>query len=73
MGRVSRGILVDFNSTESLRGVGWVAPPNSQPPKEGGRLLLIASPDRTVDALLIHQNARVYAGLLNGKESEPPR
>jgi quercetin 2,3-dioxygenase len=34
-----------------------------------GRLRLIASPDRTDGSLLIHQDARVYAGLIDGKES----
>jgi redox-sensitive bicupin YhaK (pirin superfamily) len=34
-----------------------------------GRLRLIASPDRADGSVLIHQDARVYAGLFNGKES----
>ncbi len=33
-----------------------------------GRLRLIASPDRADDSVLIHQNARVYAGLFTGTE-----
>jgi quercetin 2,3-dioxygenase len=33
-----------------------------------GCLRLIASPDRQDDSVLIHQDARVYAGLLNGAE-----
>jgi len=33
-----------------------------------GRLRLIASPDRTDGSVLIHQDARVYAGLFNGAE-----
>jgi redox-sensitive bicupin YhaK (pirin superfamily) len=33
-----------------------------------GRLRLIVSPDRTDGSLLIHQDARVYAGLLTGDE-----
>jgi hypothetical protein len=33
-----------------------------------GRLRLIASPDRADGSVLIHQNARVYAGLFDGKE-----
>jgi len=33
-----------------------------------GRLRLIASPDRAEDSVLIHQDARVYAGLFNGAE-----
>jgi len=33
-----------------------------------GRLRLIASPDRAAGSLLIHQDARVYAGLLDGAE-----
>jgi redox-sensitive bicupin YhaK (pirin superfamily) len=34
-----------------------------------GQLRLIASPDRAGGSLLIHQDARVYAGLINGEES----
>ena len=34
-----------------------------------GRLRLIASPDRAEGSVLIHQDARVYAGLFSGKES----
>lgn len=34
-----------------------------------GRLRLIASPDRTDGSLLIHQDARVYAGLFDGSET----
>jgi redox-sensitive bicupin YhaK (pirin superfamily) len=33
-----------------------------------GRLRLIASPDRADDSVLIHQDARVYAGLFNAME-----
>ncbi len=33
-----------------------------------GRLRVIASPDRTEGSVLIHQDARVYAGLFNGTE-----
>ena len=33
-----------------------------------GRLLLIASPDRAGDSVLIHQDARVYSGLFTGEE-----
>jgi redox-sensitive bicupin YhaK (pirin superfamily) len=33
-----------------------------------GRLRLIASPDRAEGSLLIHQDARVYAGLFSGTE-----
>ena len=33
-----------------------------------GRLRLIASPDRAEGSVLIHQDARVYAGLLEGAE-----
>jgi redox-sensitive bicupin YhaK (pirin superfamily) len=33
-----------------------------------GRLRLIASPDRADASVLIHQNARVYAGLFDGDE-----
>jgi quercetin 2,3-dioxygenase len=34
-----------------------------------GRLRLIASPDRAQGSVLIHQDARVYAGLFDGNES----
>jgi quercetin 2,3-dioxygenase len=34
-----------------------------------GRLRLIASPDRAEGSVLIHQDARVYAGLFEGAES----
>ncbi|HEX3912640.1 MAG TPA: pirin family protein [Steroidobacteraceae bacterium] len=34
-----------------------------------GRLRLIVSPDRAQDSLLIHQDARVYAGLFDGTEA----
>jgi redox-sensitive bicupin YhaK (pirin superfamily) len=34
-----------------------------------GRLRLIASPDRTAGSVLIHQDARVYAGLFDGEET----
>ncbi|HUQ11639.1 MAG TPA: pirin family protein [Steroidobacteraceae bacterium] len=34
-----------------------------------GRLRLIASPDRVDGSVLIHQDARVYAGLFGGEES----
>src|SRR6202035_3078635 len=38
------------------------------PEEKRGRLRLIVSPDRTDGSLLIHQNARVYAGLFTGNE-----
>jgi redox-sensitive bicupin YhaK (pirin superfamily) len=34
-----------------------------------GRLRLIASPDQSEGSLLLHQDARVYAGLFDGTES----
>jgi redox-sensitive bicupin YhaK (pirin superfamily) len=39
------------------------------PEERRGRLRLIASPDRADGSLLIHQDARVYAGLLDGAET----
>ena len=33
-----------------------------------GRLRLIASPDRAQESVLIHQDARVFAGIFNGPE-----
>jgi quercetin 2,3-dioxygenase len=38
------------------------------PEEKRGRLRLIVSPDRAQGSLLIHQDARVYAGLFNGAE-----
>lgn len=37
-------------------------------PEKRGRLRLIASPDRAEGSVLIHQDARVYAGLFDGAE-----
>lgn len=39
------------------------------PEEKRGRLRLIASPDQSEGSVLIHQDARVYAGLLDGAES----
>jgi redox-sensitive bicupin YhaK (pirin superfamily) len=39
------------------------------PEEKRGRLRLIASPDATEGSVLIHQDARVYAGLFDGLES----
>jgi quercetin 2,3-dioxygenase len=39
------------------------------PEEKRGRLRLIVSPDRAQGSLLIHQDARVYAGLFDGAES----
>ncbi len=39
------------------------------PDEKRGRLRLIASPDQSEGSVLIHQDARVYAGLLDGAES----
>jgi redox-sensitive bicupin YhaK (pirin superfamily) len=38
------------------------------PQEKRGRLRLIVSPDRTDGSLLIHQDAKVYAGLFTGNE-----
>jgi len=38
------------------------------PEQKRGRLRLIVSPNRAEGSLLIHQDARVYAGLFNGSE-----
>jgi redox-sensitive bicupin YhaK (pirin superfamily) len=38
------------------------------PEEKRGRLRLIASPDRAAESVLIHQDARVYAGLFDGEE-----
>src|SRR6202166_2514134 len=38
------------------------------PEEKRGRLRLIASPDRADGSLLIHQDARIYAGLFDGAE-----
>src|SRR5438552_16253986 len=39
------------------------------PEEKRGRLRLIASPDRSEGSVLIHQDARVFAGLFTGSES----
>jgi quercetin 2,3-dioxygenase len=39
------------------------------PEEKRGRLRLIASPDQSDGSVLIHQDARVYAGLFDGGES----
>jgi redox-sensitive bicupin YhaK (pirin superfamily) len=39
------------------------------PEEKRGRLRLIASPDRSDGSVLIHQDARVYAGLFDGAEN----
>jgi redox-sensitive bicupin YhaK (pirin superfamily) len=39
------------------------------PAEKRGRLRLIASPDQSEGSVLLHQDARVYAGLLDGAES----
>jgi len=39
------------------------------PAEKRGRLRLIASPDQSEGSVLIHQDARVYAGLFDGTES----
>lgn len=39
------------------------------PEEKRGRLRLIVSPDRAQGSLLIHQDARIYAGLFNGSEA----
>ena len=39
------------------------------PAEKRGRLRLIASPDQQEGSVLIHQDARVYAGLFEGSES----
>ena len=38
------------------------------PEEKRGRLRLIVSPDRADGSILIHQNAKVYAGLFTGEE-----
>jgi quercetin 2,3-dioxygenase len=39
------------------------------PAEKRGRLRLIVSPDRALGSLLIHQDARIYAGLFDGDET----
>jgi redox-sensitive bicupin YhaK (pirin superfamily) len=39
------------------------------PEEKRGRLRLVASPDRADGSVLLHQDARIYAGLLDGPES----
>jgi hypothetical protein len=38
-------------------------------PEKRGRLRLIVAPDRAQGSLLIHQDARIYAGLFDGREA----
>jgi quercetin 2,3-dioxygenase len=40
-----------------------------EPEEKRGRLRLIASPDRAEGSVLLHQDARIYAGLFEGAES----
>jgi redox-sensitive bicupin YhaK (pirin superfamily) len=40
-----------------------------EPAEKRGRLRLIASPDQSEGSVLLHQDARVYAGLIDGAES----
>jgi redox-sensitive bicupin YhaK (pirin superfamily) len=40
-----------------------------EPEERRGRLQLIVSPDRAQGSLLIHQDARIYAGLFDGTEA----
>ena len=39
------------------------------PEEKRGRLRLVASPDRAEGSVLLHQDARIYAGLFEGPES----
>src|ERR1700722_740147 len=69
------------NSTEPVHFLQiWIQPAlrNIEPSYEEkrfaadekrGRLRLIVSPDRAEGSLLIHQDARIYAGLFNGAEA----
>jgi redox-sensitive bicupin YhaK (pirin superfamily) len=68
------------NSSESVHFLQiWIQPAKRDiepsyeekhfaPEEKRGRLRLIVSPDRADGSLLIHQDARVYAGLFTGKE-----
>jgi quercetin 2,3-dioxygenase len=54
----------------SQRGIAPGYEETSYPPAQlRGRLRLIASPDRAQGSVLIHQDARVYAGLFAGEEN----
>jgi hypothetical protein len=54
----------------NVRGIEPSYEEKSFPAQEKrGRLRLIASPDRADGSVLIHQDARVYAGLFDGAES----
>ncbi len=68
----SRERPVHFLQIWLLPDVQGIAPEYEEkrfePAEKRGRLRLIASPDRADGSVLIHQDARVYASLLDGNE-----
>ena len=64
---------VHFLQIWIMPNVAGIAPSYEEkrfaPEEKRGRLRLIASPDRSDGSVLIHQDARVYAGLFDGAES----
>src|SRR5947199_4453341 len=69
----SRSDSVHFLQIWIQPNVLGIAPTYEEPrfssEEKRGRLRLIASPDRADDSVLIHQNARIFAGLFDGTES----
>jgi quercetin 2,3-dioxygenase len=68
----SSGELVHFLQIWIQPAAQGITPSYEQkyfgPEEKRGKLRLIASPDAADGSVLIHQDARVYAGLLNGEE-----
>ena len=64
---------VHFLQIWIMPNVAGIAPSYEEkrfaPEEKRGRLRLIASPDSSDGSVLIHQDARVYAGLFDGAES----
>jgi redox-sensitive bicupin YhaK (pirin superfamily) len=69
----SSAILVHFLQIWIQPNVEGIEPSYEEkrfaPEEKRGRLRLIASPDQSDGSVLIHQDARVYAGLFDGAES----
>ena len=68
----SRVRALDLGSGGDWRSERGLAPSyeekNFSAEEKRGRLRLIASPDRAAGSVLIHQDARIHAGLFDGEE-----